>query len=127
MSDIAIGAGVDQRWELFEHGADVGVRGVGRSLAEAYEQGGVALTAVMVDPARVAARETVTVHCSPPTPACCWWTGSTPWSTRWRCGTCCSRHSTSTRIAASWPPPATAAARLAKPVARLEPLICIKG
>lgn len=57
------------RWEHFEHGADIGVRGIGRSLGEALEQAGMALTAVVADPRRVIAREAVTVRCSAPDPA----------------------------------------------------------
>lgn len=53
-------------WEHFEHSADVGVRGIGRTLAEAFEQVALALTAVIADPKRVAARETVIVRCSAP-------------------------------------------------------------
>src|SRR5512139_3851745 len=41
------------RWEHFEHGADIGVRGFGASVAEAFEQAALALTAVIADPAGV--------------------------------------------------------------------------
>lgn len=34
-------------WEHFDHGADIGIRGVGRTPAEAFEQAGLALTAVI--------------------------------------------------------------------------------
>lgn len=54
------------RWEHFEHGADIGVRGLGASKAEAFEQAALALTAVITDPARVAARETVSIRCEAP-------------------------------------------------------------
>lgn len=40
-------------WEHFPHEADVGIRGWGRTPAEAFEQAGLALTAVLVDPATV--------------------------------------------------------------------------
>ena len=40
-------------WEHFEHGADVGVRGWGRSRAEAFEQAALAMTAAVTDPALV--------------------------------------------------------------------------
>ncbi len=53
-------------WEHFEHEADVGVRGRGRTEAEAFEQAALALTAVSVDPARVAATERVDVRCEAP-------------------------------------------------------------
>ncbi|MEW5738204.1 MAG: archease [Myxococcota bacterium] len=47
------------RWEHFEHGADIGVRGVGRTLAEAFEQAALALTAVVTEPTLVAPRDLV--------------------------------------------------------------------
>jgi len=37
-------------WEHFHHVADTGIRGCGTSLAAAFEQGALALTAVMTDP-----------------------------------------------------------------------------
>ena len=46
-------------FELFPHGADVGVRGVGPTLASAFEQAALALTSAVTDPAGVAAREAV--------------------------------------------------------------------
>lgn len=55
-------------WEHFEHGADVGVRGLGRTPAEAFEQAALALTAVVTDPAGVAAREAVAIRCEAPEP-----------------------------------------------------------
>lgn len=54
------------RWEHFEHGADIGVRGLGASKAAAFEQAALALTAVITDPDRVAAREAVQIHCEAP-------------------------------------------------------------
>ena len=41
---------MEARWEHFPHDADMGVRGVGRTLAEAFEQAALALTAVVTDP-----------------------------------------------------------------------------
>src|SRR5262249_49504487 len=37
----------DPRWEHFPHAADVGVRGFGKTAAEAFEQAALALTAVV--------------------------------------------------------------------------------
>ena len=54
------------RWELIPHGADVGVRGIGVSKAEAFEQAAVALTAVITDPITVAAKECIEVSCEAP-------------------------------------------------------------
>jgi tRNA nucleotidyltransferase (CCA-adding enzyme) len=54
----------DTRWELFPHGADMGVRGIAPSKAAAFEQAAVALTAVVTDPARVAAKNSVHLSCT---------------------------------------------------------------
>lgn len=51
------------RWEHFPHGADIGVRGVGNSPAAAFEQGALALTAVITEPHEVEPQELVTVRC----------------------------------------------------------------
>jgi tRNA nucleotidyltransferase (CCA-adding enzyme) len=56
----------DTRWELFPHGADMGVRGIAPSKAAAFEQAAVALTAVVTDPARVAAKDSVHLSCTAP-------------------------------------------------------------
>jgi tRNA nucleotidyltransferase (CCA-adding enzyme) len=45
--------GAAPRWEHFPHVADIGVRGIGRSKAEAFVQAAVALTAVVTDPGQV--------------------------------------------------------------------------
>ena len=54
------------RWEHFEHGADVGVRGCGATVAEAFEQAALALTAVVADPATVRPLERVELSCEAP-------------------------------------------------------------
>jgi SHS2 domain-containing protein len=54
------------RWEHFEHQADVGVRGLGRTPAEAFEQAAMALTATAVDPGGVDPVERVTITCEAP-------------------------------------------------------------
>lgn len=56
------------RYALFEHGADIGVRGHGRTLEEAFVQAALALTAVIADPSRVRAARPVTIHCEAPDP-----------------------------------------------------------
>jgi SHS2 domain-containing protein len=53
-------------WEHFSHGADIGVRGVGATKAEAFEQAALALTAVIADPGLVAPLEAVLVECAAP-------------------------------------------------------------
>lgn len=59
-------ANVAAHWELFPHGADVGVRGRGRSEAEAFENTARALTAVLVDPAEIRLEKTVRIACEAP-------------------------------------------------------------
>jgi tRNA nucleotidyltransferase (CCA-adding enzyme) len=54
------------RWEHYEHGADIGVRGFGPTKAEAFEQAALAMIAVAVDPAGVAPRERVAIRCEAP-------------------------------------------------------------
>lgn len=53
-------------WQHFAHGADIGVRGNGETLAEAFEQAALGLTAVVTDPALVRADVEVRVQCSAP-------------------------------------------------------------
>lgn len=60
------GSQVVPRWEHFSHEADIGLRGMGRTLAEAFEQAALALTAVIVDPAGVATREQLEIRCEAP-------------------------------------------------------------
>jgi tRNA nucleotidyltransferase (CCA-adding enzyme) len=54
------------RWEHFAHDADLGVRGHGRTLAEAYEQAALALAAAVVDPRAVAATASIDIACEAP-------------------------------------------------------------
>ncbi|MGZ5118810.1 MAG: archease [Burkholderiales bacterium] len=54
------------RWEHYEHGADIGVRGFGATKTEAFEQAALALTAVVTDPAAVRAHASVAVECFAP-------------------------------------------------------------
>lgn len=54
------------RWEHFPHGADVGVRGIGRTKMEAFEQAAAALTAVITDPGSVAPEERIPISCEAP-------------------------------------------------------------
>lgn len=56
----------DAGWEHFEHEADIGVRGCGPTREAAFEQAALALTAVLTDPAGVAAREAVAIACEAP-------------------------------------------------------------
>lgn len=53
-------------WEHFEHGADIGVRGIGATREEAFAEAALALTAVITDPAGVAGVTTIEVACAAP-------------------------------------------------------------
>lgn len=55
-------AGCKPHWEHFAHGADIGVRGIGTTKAEAFEQAAIALTAVITDPERVRASSELVVE-----------------------------------------------------------------
>ncbi len=55
-----------KRWEHFPHQADIGVRGIGSSREEAFEQVAIALTAVITDPLEVTPDEEITVSCEAP-------------------------------------------------------------
>ncbi len=51
-------------WEHFEHKADIGIRGFGNTLAEAFEQVAVAMTAVVTDISLVQATTAISISCS---------------------------------------------------------------
>ena len=55
-----------QEWEHFHHEADIGVRGYGRTIAEAFEHAALAMTAVIVDPGSVALRDCIEITVSAP-------------------------------------------------------------
>jgi SHS2 domain-containing protein len=54
------------RWEHFEHEADIGVRGIGNSLAEAFEQAGLGLSALITDLVLIEPREEIAIACEEP-------------------------------------------------------------
>ncbi len=54
------------RWEHFDHDADIGIRGIGPTLEQAFEQAAIAMTAVITDPAKVMASTAVTLTCTAP-------------------------------------------------------------
>lgn len=56
------------RWEHFEHEADIGIRGIAPTQAEAYAQAALAVTAVITDSAAVRAGEPVTLTAADPDP-----------------------------------------------------------
>lgn len=55
-----------KRWEHFAHEADIGVRGIGASCSEAFEQAALALTAIVTDPTGVKPAEKVELCCAAP-------------------------------------------------------------
>jgi tRNA nucleotidyltransferase (CCA-adding enzyme) len=54
------------RWEHFPHDADIGIRGIGVTKEDAFAQAALAVTAVVTDPATVAAEEMVAITCEAP-------------------------------------------------------------
>lgn len=50
-------------WEHFHHQADIGIRGIGRTLEEAFEDGATALMAVICSPEKVHPRNAVHIRC----------------------------------------------------------------
>ena len=57
---------VKSHWEHFSHQADVGVRGIGATLEQAFEQAALALTAAITDLENVAPRKMVRLSCAAP-------------------------------------------------------------
>jgi tRNA nucleotidyltransferase (CCA-adding enzyme) len=53
-------------WEHFHHQADIGVRGVGDSIAEAFEEAALGLMAVMCQPDKVEPNEEIQINCEAP-------------------------------------------------------------
>jgi SHS2 domain-containing protein len=48
-------------WEHFPHAADIGIRGIGATREEAFEQAALAMTAVVTDPASIEAKRAVEI------------------------------------------------------------------
>jgi len=57
---------VRKRWENFSHSADIGVRGVGATKEEAFEQAALGLTAVVTDVNSLEPKSLVRVSCEAP-------------------------------------------------------------
>jgi SHS2 domain-containing protein len=57
---------VQGSWEHFPHEADIGVRGIGATKETAFEGAGLAVTAVITDPASVAPTQAVSIVCQAP-------------------------------------------------------------
>ena len=58
--------GMSGHWEHFAHGADIGVRGIGTTKAEAFEQAALAMTAVVVELSVIEPRATRSLECDAP-------------------------------------------------------------
>ena len=56
----------EEKWEHFAHEADMGVRGLGMTREEAFEQAALALTAVVTDPKTVIENQVVDIACEAP-------------------------------------------------------------
>ena len=55
-------------WEHFDHGADIGIRGIAPTLEQAFEQAAIAMTAVITNPDQVSVSKAVSIHCEAPDP-----------------------------------------------------------
>ena len=53
-------------WEHFPHEADMGIRGIGDSKEQAFEQAALALSAVITDPAKISHDEQMEISCQAP-------------------------------------------------------------
>ena len=56
------------RWEHFSHVADIGIRGYGKTLEQAFAQAALALTAAVTDLESVGSTDRISVECSAPNP-----------------------------------------------------------
>jgi len=57
---------VAEHWAHFPHEADMGVRGIGATREQAFEQAALALTAVVTDPATVIPEQMIPIACEAP-------------------------------------------------------------
>lgn len=55
-----------QHWENFSHDADIGIRGFGRTVEEAFEMSGIALSSVVTSPEKISLQATLHIHCENP-------------------------------------------------------------
>jgi SHS2 domain-containing protein len=53
-------------WEHFYHMADIGVRGRGKTLAQAFEQTAIAMMAVITEPERIQPQQAIELSCAAP-------------------------------------------------------------
>ncbi|HBD7483386.1 TPA: archease [Legionella pneumophila] len=57
---------LNKYWEHFIHEADIGVRGIGPTLPDAFEMGALALTNVVADAALIKPSLSIKIHCEAP-------------------------------------------------------------
>jgi tRNA nucleotidyltransferase (CCA-adding enzyme) len=57
---------IGKYWEHFTHDAGVGVRGIGATIEEAFEQTAIALTTAITDPKDAVSLEQVEIECEAP-------------------------------------------------------------
>lgn len=57
---------MDSGYELFPHGADTGVRGIGPSREAAFEQAAMALTSIVTEPGAIAPDSMIEIACEAP-------------------------------------------------------------
>lgn len=53
-------------WQHFHHGADIGIRGIAKHKAAAFEQAAVAMMAVITDPESIKPIEEISISCQAP-------------------------------------------------------------
>lgn len=56
------------KWEHFSHESDIGVRGYGSTISEAFAMGALAMTQVMTNAQSILPIKTLHVHCQAPNP-----------------------------------------------------------
>ncbi len=65
MGEKGLGKLKSAGWETFDHVADIGIRGIGASVEEAFENGAKALFSLMVDDiSMIEVEDTVPIECS---------------------------------------------------------------
>lgn len=57
---------IDAGAEHFSHGADIGVRGIGRTKEQAFEQAALALSAIVTDVERIIPQDAIAIDCTAP-------------------------------------------------------------
>jgi len=57
---------MENKWELFSHEADMGIRGKGFSFEKAFEEAGLALTGVLTDPMQIKPEIKIQLSCFAP-------------------------------------------------------------